>query len=234
MITEVGELLRTLVGVDHQAAIWCASQCARTMLPLIHDEGRPQQALEAAEGWVRGEVSADDCLAAAGASRQIVHELLVSPEQGTRPQGERDAAILLSASAAAGHVAEACHLRGSLAPRTSIGWSVGHVANALTSTPNAPRRDEILERLLALVQATPWPLVAPTIAQLQEAPVVLQVAWDLVASEPRAVEHTIPELLGAHARARRLELDWDDPLQRAIAEHAIDEARLSALLGVRP
>ena len=41
----------------------------------------------------------------------------------------------------------------------------------------------------------------------------------------------IPDLVEARARAQRLGLFWDDPVQRAIAERATDEERVKRLLG---
>jgi hypothetical protein len=72
---------------------------------------------------------------------------------------------------------------------------------------------------------------APTPAEVRAAPPVLAVAWDSVSDD--RCEHSVGELLAAHARAERLGLAWFDPLQRAIAERTTDEVRLQTLLATR-
>jgi hypothetical protein len=83
--------------------------------------------------------------------------------------------------------------------------------------------------LLGLVQTERWPLTTPAPDAVLAAPAAVQVAWDAV-WDPGAADHTMPALLEAHARAARLGLDWDDPVQRAVAERAVDEAAVAALL----
>lgn len=93
------------------------------------------------------------------------------------------------------------------------------------------RRGPLAEGLLTAIGAQRWPMSIPTPAELSAAPAAVAVAWDSV-SDDRA-EQSIDELLAARARAGRLGLDWSDPVQRAVAERATDEARLQGLLAAR-
>ena len=93
-----------------------------------------------------------------------------------------------------------------------------------------------LARLARFVRTQRWPSRYPTLAQLEAATEALRVAWDLVASDPRS-DHTIAELLEAHARAERLDrhrvgFDWGAPVPRTIAEGASDEGRVRTLLDI--
>lgn len=114
------------------------------------------------------------------------------------------------------------------------------------------RRD--ISALLGTVAATRWPLTLPTPHQLDASPRSIQRVWR-EAFDPRAhvwagrswlaasvharapwaarliqPTHPISALIDSHARAQRLELDWDDPVQRAIAERTSDEVHTRALL----
>lgn len=80
-----------------------------------------------------------------------------------------------------------------------------------------------------LVRPLRWPLTTPT--TLHAAPEAVQVAWDRVA-DCRA-DHTMADLVEAHARAQRLGLLWADPAQRAVAERAQDEDAVRAILAGR-
>ena len=70
-------------------------------------------------------------------------------------------------------------------------------------------------------------------AQLRAAPCALQVAWDAVSEGDAGGELSTSAFVEAAARAERLGLDWDDPVQRAIAERATDEDRVRSLLSIR-
>ncbi|MEZ4240160.1 MAG: hypothetical protein R3F59_29210 [Myxococcota bacterium] len=79
---------------------------------------------------------------------------------------------------------------------------------------------------VGVLQEPPWPPPRPTDAELGAAPPALQVAWDFVqAAAPDE------DSASAQARARRLGLDWDDPVARAVAVHTADEAAVARLLG---
>lgn len=109
-------------------------------------------------------------------------------------------------------------------------------AEAVADTAADPdTRHEVRERhlamLLDLVSSIRWPLVEPDVTAVLAAPEAIAVAWDWLGQ--REGEQSIPELLSAHSRAERLGLDWSDPVQRAIAERAVDEARVRELLEAR-
>ncbi|MGB1225791.1 MAG: putative immunity protein, partial [Mycobacterium sp.] len=56
-------------GADRKQTVLAACDCARTALQHVPDgEDRPRLAIEAAEGWARGEVSRDDVRMAARAA----------------------------------------------------------------------------------------------------------------------------------------------------------------------
>ena len=55
-------------GVDIRDLVWCAAQCARSVLHYVPaGEDRPMLAVGAAEAWCRGEIDAADVDAAASA-----------------------------------------------------------------------------------------------------------------------------------------------------------------------
>ena len=215
MSTAVGELLRTLVWVDRRAAVWCAAQCARTVLHLIpEEEDQPREAITLAEGWVRGEATGPRCeeLAANG-----------------RYAGSSIARIAIHAAFTAASAAATDNEQDLLHDVSLVIDSVADCFGGLSGDATGNPRD-----LATLVSDLRWSLTSPTADQLHGAPEAVRVAWDLIAADPRT-EHTIPELLEAHARAQRLGLDWSDPVRRAIAERTPDEGpvaqRVRALLG---
>ena len=69
---ERGDWLLWLAGrveVDRKLLVTCACQCARLVLPLVKKgELRPLKAIEAAEGWARGEVMKKEVRTAADAA----------------------------------------------------------------------------------------------------------------------------------------------------------------------
>ena len=50
-------------------ACWCAEQALPSWVAVCPDDERPQQAIEARRGWLRGEVSDDELSAARSAAR---------------------------------------------------------------------------------------------------------------------------------------------------------------------
>ena len=95
-------------------------------------------------------------------------------------------------------------------------------------------RAEALARLAALIGRERWALAAPSAAQVRAASPAVGVAWDWIASAGEAGgDLSIAALIEAHARAERLGLDWRDPVARAVAERASDEARVRDLLAPR-
>jgi hypothetical protein len=57
------------IAVDRRLLVLCATGCARSVLHLVPpDEGRPRQAVEAAEAWAYGRGSAEDAEAAYAAA----------------------------------------------------------------------------------------------------------------------------------------------------------------------
>ena len=219
MITDVRELLRLLVSADRRAAVWCACRCARTVLHLVPEgEHRPKRAIERSEGWARGKTTAEACWDAGARATEV-------PSDWGAPAGLiANAAFRIAADTISGTPDEAGE---------AIAEAVSSIANATgTGRRNMRQRSERhLEVLLELVSAERWPRIVPNADQIREAPEALRVAWDLVAQDDHP-DHTVPELVEAHARAERLDLDWSDPVQRAIAERAPDEVRIRQLLAV--
>lgn len=208
MITDVREFLSQLANIDQRAAMWCACKCARTVLHLVPEgEDRPRGAIEVAEEWVRGNATKRQLRRVAGR---------VGP--ATRPEGIYEAAH--AAARAASHAA------GDGDEFTS--FSAGSVVDAVRHAVRLAGLDLPEHHHLALVSSERWPLTVPALEQLTIAPEVVQVAWDAVSDD--RTEHTIPELLESHARAIRLGLNWNDPVQRAVAERAFDEEKIRTLL----
>jgi hypothetical protein len=227
MSGEVLELMRALADADLRAAAWCASQCARTVLPLVPEgEARPRLALEAAERWARGEETPEAVLRAAETVRDGV-------------AGGRPAYFACSPGKRFDRYGRDFEWVG-IDPIEPIGPAAVHAATATannhantTSVPQTDRwrraYDETLERLEALVRAQRWPRLVPTPEQIHAAPPAVQVAWDAVCGS--AEDLTVPELVEAWARAGRLELAWSEPVARAVAERTSEEAWVRRLLG---
>ena len=73
-------------------------------------------------------------------------------------------------------------------------------------------------------------LTVPTAEQLATARPEIAVAWDWLVEQPTPeASDAAPGL--AYDRARRLGLDWGDPVQRAVAERALDEQKVRQLIG---
>jgi hypothetical protein len=93
-------------------------------------------------------------------------------------------------------------------------------------------RSHVLHRDLPSVSVfdeAEWPPTLPEAAQVRAALAPVQVAWDWASAT--VDPDRVPERAEAYARARRLGLDWDDPMQRALAAWAPDdEDRLRVLL----
>ena len=213
MSSEVEQLLRKLVEVDRRAAVWCACQCARTVLCLGPEkEERPRRvAIETAEAWVRREATEEDCKKAANAA------------------DDEDDDYAAYAAYAADTVSDSAASAASSA-EAAVRSCAGQAASHTTGDDWQVARSRHLTHLLSLVSAIRWPLIVPTASQLRTASGAVQVAWDALTTTS-GEDHTIPELIEARARAQRLGLDWDDPVQRAIAERAADEERVRELLG---
>lgn len=209
---ELEVLLHKLARVDRRAAVWCACLCARTALHLTPRRVPwPRRAICTAEAWVVDEATVAACrLAAVRAS--TTDRAASCAARSALPESP-PGTCFAAAHAAATHIAHAIAGLGAGGPR----WR-----RALSAH---------LDRLLVTVSAQRWPSTAPTPAQLQAAPDALQVAWDHThTASPSCGSLSIPELIVAWARGRRLGLDWSDPVSRAIAERPADEALLSRVL----
>ena len=225
---EAPELLTQVLAADHRAGVWCAAQCARTALHDVPEgEDRPRVAIETAEAWVRGEATPAAAEAAA-----------IAAEAAAR-RAASAAARHSGAAYAAAYAAEAAHLPSDIVPDVYDAYDAydaaylvaTHADQAASENGHAGRFAD----LYGLVSAVRWPLTRHAPERLRGAPEAVRVAWDLVATDDRTA-HAIPELLAAHARAARLGLDWSDPVQRAVAERATDEAleaRVRAILQPR-
>ena len=215
---DVRALLRQLAVIDQRAAVWCACQCARTVLHLLPAWAgqtsralSPPDAIDLAEDWAQGRVPQAACWDAADEFRRRALVLGAAP-----------AALVVRAAAVADpdDPDVAAEIGGIVASAaTAAASAIGRHAGEAASGPRH------LVRLSALISAVDWPLTVPTPSQRLAAPPAAQVAWDLVAADARS-DHAIPALVRAHARAGRLHLDWADPAQRAVAERATDEETL--------
>ena len=233
-------LLRRLARIDARAAVWCACQVARRVLPLALDQQvRPREAIEAAEAWVRREVGPRECRKASsnalvniggmGPVRDVAHAAAAAARaarlaHGNSPMLGRTAA-LVAQNAATGVV----RARQEAAPGDEMDR---HLA-AFFAPAASPGIDGVLASLHDFASELRWPITTPTPtpAQVQAARPALQVAWDAV-SEARGGpgDLSVAELVVAFERAEALGLDWSSPIVRAVVERMADEARLRALL----
>jgi hypothetical protein len=224
--SEVEVLVHALSAVDERAAVWCATWCARTALPLvaglwvsIGTVATATAALEIAEAWSHP-LGPPEARPSRRQCREVAH---TARETAARLFGSARDAALAAARAA----------KGAWRP----GDAVAAVASAALARANTLARDwnvagvqpyrEVTADLLVQVQSLRWPLTVPSRARLRAARGGAAVAWDRVATHG---DHTVSELLGAHERARRLGLRWEDPIERAVAERAHDEADIARLL----
>lgn len=137
-------------------------------------------------------------------------------------------------------IVAAAGARNAAAFAALTSYSGGHAASAALAAAEAvadaaadpdnrhEARDRHLAMLLDLVSSIRWPLLEPDVAAVIAAPEAIAVAWDWLGRCEG--DQSIPELLSARSRADRLGLDWSDPVQRAIAERAVDEARVREFL----
>lgn len=223
-MSEVERLLQKLVEVDHRAAVWCACQCARTAFCyLAESEDRPRIAIETAEAWVRGQATKEACVEAA--------------YRAYARDGHTEAQVsACNAACDAGRSVAVGDLNDYMEPYHAAHTSaVSYADDAARYNPDDydAARERHLATLFALVASIRWPWTQPDPEQRNAAPAAVQVAWDFVSLDPRA-DHSIPELLEAHTRAGRLGLDWNDPVQRAIAERTTDEEHVRQLLTAPP
>lgn len=253
MSDDVRELLRQLAHADLRAAVWGACQCARTVLHCVPEgEMRPGVAIETAEAWVRGRATRDACWEALSAVCGACPGPTGVPDLdapdtaaffAARRAWSLAEAGTVAAQAATNAVSAAAYadiaLTESAHSTDEAARAVAQAAvDASTAAYNASiaagasaagARERHLAHLLDLVSSLRWPLTLPAPEPLATASGAVAMAWDLVAADHRA-DHSVLELLGAHARAGRLGLDWCDPVARAIAERAIDEGRVRELL----
>ena len=130
-----------------------------------------------------------------------------------------DAATLAARSA--GHKAAEASANAAIYAAEAVAAAAADEAN-----PDRARTRRLhLARLLVVVRKVRWPLTVPSPATLSAASPAVRAAWDVVAPGG-GEDQTIPALIEAHVRAGRLGLSWDDPVARAVAERAIDEAAL--------
>jgi hypothetical protein len=220
MAADARRLLRSLAGVDPRAAVWCACLAARGVLPLVvPGELRPRRALEAAEAWLWGRADAEGCVSASDAAHRAAFDGYAV--------GGRAAA---NAAHAAGYAA------GAVGDVSDAVRAVDAAATAVGNAAVRGWREASANHLAALageLAAAGWPLTVPTAAEVVAAPAEAQVAWDWLSGRPEPEAQTVAALIEAHARAGRLGLDWADPVQRAVAERAVDEDGARGLLDRR-
>ena len=215
------QLVRSLIAAEHRAAVWCACQCARTVLHLIPEDPRPGKAIETAEAWVRDEATREDCARAA----EDVADAVTAADAAADATAE--SAVYAVSQAVDAAYAAICAVTDADAAESAV-YAVTTAAVFCVDPNDATAYYVNRAELHTLICAIRWPLTTPAFEQLRAAPESIRVAWDLVANDNRT-EHLIPELLEAHARAERLGLEWADPVQRAIAERVGDEDRIRAL-----
>lgn len=237
MGSDVEELLYALVAVDRRAAVWCAAQCARTVLHLVPEgDLRPAEAIEAAEAWVRGELDEQEVCGiaaerAAGAEREA-HQLARTATRAALRSDAADAtAATYAARAAKRAAASVCSAHPASAAEAA--------AQAVAFSASVDARSDLdaewrrayhthLETLRRLVGAERWPWTQPLADRTQPLADRPQPTARLdPLDDPRTTGITIPDLLVARARARRLGLDWSDPRQRARAERTTDSSEPS-------
>lgn len=238
MGSEIEEILKQLANIDRRAAVWCAARCARAMLHFVpEEEQRPRRAIELAEGWARGEVTVEEC---AAASRAAMAAAPLAVARGASRVFRDPHLVPRSTAEAVRDGIRAVHLPPSVTAEwrhRAVGSRPRAVRDAIArahadSVPAQREASDLqLTTLLALASAERWPLTTPAPEQLRAAPEAVAVAWDLVAAATG--DHTMLELLEAHARAVRLGLDWEDPVQRAVAERATDEERVRQVLAAK-
>lgn len=226
MDVSITDLAEQLAGADPMASIWGVCQLARAALPLLGgDQGHPQRAIEAAEAWLSGGATSGDCMDAA----RVLSEHMRTLRGGHRYRLRALQSASFAAFAASwgpGHDRFVFAVRGAAEGAHAALYSYG-CEHSSSEPPHVWQRAHAL--LPAVLRTQRWSRVRPTAAQLQRAPPAVAVAWDAVAHS--RAEHTIGALLEARARAERLGLDWAEPVQRAVAEHARDEEQLRVLLG---
>ncbi|MEQ1501951.1 MAG: putative immunity protein [Myxococcota bacterium] len=214
-MSDVEELLRTLAIVDHRAAVWCACQCARTVLHLAPDgETRPRTTIETVEAWVRGQADDHDIQRAlmeataayqsgsqfvALSARSAAHSTRAGKDERRPPRERSKSSFANAATFAARAIGEAAY--------DGIHLDAYRVAS-----------DGHLALMLALVQAVRWPLTIPTSGQIRRAPTALRLAWEALGAG--RTDLSILELIEAHARAGRSDLRWELAMHRAIAERS--------------
>ena len=213
--------MRQLAAADRRAAVWCAAQCARTVLHLGPEaEERPRREVELAEAWARGEVSERVCrpIAEAANAEGGYHRHCESWEVWT----------VYATNTLIGAI-----VAGEALPRWVAGVADCAAEAAAAGAATEGERREIraahLAAMLALVSSIHWPPTLPAHERILRAPSAVQVALDRLSAPPRS-GLPIPDLVEARARADRLALDWNDPVQRAVAERTADVAAVGELL----
>lgn len=216
------ELVRALATADPRAAVWCAAQCLRSVLPLLPGRRRPEAVISAVEAWAQGRsTEADEVIRQAVAAPDDPFDPLCQLARATVVQDRRQLAT------AAAEVAGGVPLLASHATTYAI-----EVPSAAHPVRRARSQRQHAAELRARIEAERWPRCTPTPEQLRLAAAPVAVAWDLVQGHapPARPDQSVLELLAAHERATRLGLDWSDPVARAVAEQTQDEARVAALL----
>ena len=129
------DALLWVMSQDHRLGVWCACQVAREALRYVPSgERRPLRAIEAAEGWVRGETSIKDVQSASSAAASASYA---------------SSASAASAAAAADAAYAACYA-ASAASYASSASSAPSASYAAYTAAASARRDE-LRRLTSVV-----------------------------------------------------------------------------------
>jgi hypothetical protein len=114
---------------DHRALALWATDCAEHVLPAFEaqypNDDRPRKALEAARGWVRGEVSV-------GAARTAARAAHAAARAADDPAAR-------AAARAAGHAAATAHVAGHA--RHAAAYAVSAAGGAARCAGGAVERD---------------------------------------------------------------------------------------------
>ena len=237
--------MRRLAEADRRATIWSTCQCVRTVLHLIPEgeRSRARRSRWSRRGW-RGGASKGDCKHAA---RDAARAVTITAEGLRRKTFEGSPRRDLAAAEAAASAARAAYQTiGIVAAQRRARYAdlAYYAANAAASAaawaacPDRDSqdwgrgRDQHLAQLHALICSLTWPRATPTPQQRQGALPKLRVAWDAICAV--GGELTLAELIVAHEHAALLDLIWEDPIERAIAERVEDLDAIDALLHGRP
>jgi hypothetical protein len=135
---EARDALRWLVERDRRLSVWCAAQVARSVLNFVPaGEQRPLQAIEAAEGWVRGAVTIETVKKASNAAFDFAFSAVSSPVTSAASAAATAAAAAFNGDAAFSATFAAGATDSDR--RTELQRLVGVVADAILTFPEVVR-----------------------------------------------------------------------------------------------